>query len=91
MSLSTAGPGDLEFAFPHAVNLAELGKSSMDKKIGVYQCSRPGAGVNLISRLYVLRGTDASQSRTSTHVGEHVAQGKRSACRISRGSSIMGS
>lgn len=38
MCLSIASPGDLEFAFPHAVNLAELGQSSMDKKIGVYHC-----------------------------------------------------
>jgi AP-4 complex subunit epsilon-1 len=34
MSLATMGPGDLDFAFPHAVNLAELGQSLMDKKIG---------------------------------------------------------
>lgn len=40
MSLSAASPGDLEFAFPQAVNLAELGQSPMDKKIGVYRCSR---------------------------------------------------
>jgi AP-4 complex subunit epsilon-1 len=38
MTLSTAGPGDLEFAFPHAVNLAELGKSPLDKKIGYTFC-----------------------------------------------------
>ncbi|KAF8557577.1 ARM repeat-containing protein [Imleria badia] len=38
MSLSTASPGDLEFAFPHAVNLAELGKSPLDKKIGYMFC-----------------------------------------------------
>ncbi|KAF8444709.1 armadillo-type protein [Boletus edulis BED1] len=38
MSLSTAGPGDLEFAFPHAVNLAGLGQSPMDKKIGYIFC-----------------------------------------------------
>ncbi|KAI9569737.1 armadillo-type protein [Boletus coccyginus] len=39
MSLSTASPGDLGFAFPHAVNLAELGQSPMDKKIGYIFCT----------------------------------------------------
>ncbi|KIK97374.1 hypothetical protein PAXRUDRAFT_31834 [Paxillus rubicundulus Ve08.2h10] len=38
MSLTTMGPGDLDFAFPHAVNLAELGQSLMDKKIGYIFC-----------------------------------------------------
>ncbi|KAF9227270.1 ARM repeat-containing protein [Gyrodon lividus] len=38
MSLTTTGPGNLDFAFPHAVNLAELGKSVMDKKIGYIFC-----------------------------------------------------
>ncbi|KAF8842990.1 ARM repeat-containing protein [Paxillus ammoniavirescens] len=38
MSLATIGPGDLDFAFPHAVNLAELGQSLMDKKIGYIFC-----------------------------------------------------
>ncbi|KAG8214010.1 armadillo-type protein [Butyriboletus roseoflavus] len=39
MSLSAACPDDLEFAFPHAVNLAELGQSPMDKKIGYIFCT----------------------------------------------------
>ncbi|KAF9237513.1 armadillo-type protein [Melanogaster broomeanus] len=38
MSLTTTGPGDLDFSFPHAINLAELGQSLMDKKIGYIFC-----------------------------------------------------
>ncbi|KAI6032934.1 armadillo-type protein [Pisolithus orientalis] len=38
MALSVASPGDLSFAFHHAVNLAELGESILDKRIGYTFC-----------------------------------------------------
>lgn len=38
MALSAASPGDLSFAFHHAVNLAELGESILDKRIGYTFC-----------------------------------------------------
>ncbi|KIJ67872.1 hypothetical protein HYDPIDRAFT_185857 [Hydnomerulius pinastri MD-312] len=38
-ALTTTAPGDLSFAFPHALNLAELGQSLMDKKIGYSFCA----------------------------------------------------
>lgn len=91
MSLSAASPGDLEFAFPHAVNLAELGQSPIDKKIGVCQCSCLITRVNFASRLYLLHGTDAPGSRTSAHVGEHVAKGKHLRCRVVCRSSLTSS
>ncbi|KAG1716652.1 hypothetical protein ID866_530 [Astraeus odoratus] len=34
MTLAATTPGDLSFAFPHALNLAELGQSVLDKRIG---------------------------------------------------------
>lgn len=90
MSLSIASPGDLEFAFPHAVNLAELGQSPMDKRIGVCQCPRLITGVNFAFRLYFLHGTYASRSRTSAHVGEHVAKSERPRCRVACDSCLNG-
>ncbi|KAG9316700.1 armadillo-type protein [Chiua virens] len=38
IALSIAIPIALDFAFPHAVNIAELGQSPMDKKIGYIFC-----------------------------------------------------
>ncbi|KAH7888611.1 armadillo-type protein [Phlebopus sp. FC_14] len=49
MALTTASPGDLSFAFPHALNLAELGRSLMDKKVGYLFC------VELMSRNHELQ------------------------------------
>lgn len=38
MALNTSSPGDLSFAFHHAVNLAELGETILDKRIGYTFC-----------------------------------------------------
>ncbi|KAI6046058.1 armadillo-type protein [Pisolithus marmoratus] len=38
MALNAASPGDLSFAFHHAVNLAEIGESVLDKRIGYTFC-----------------------------------------------------
>lgn len=38
MALNAASPGDLSFAFHHAMNLAELGESILDKRIGYTFC-----------------------------------------------------
>lgn len=90
MSLSASGPGDLGFAFPHAVNLAEFGQSPMDKKIGVYQHLPPTTRANFAHRIHLLHGTNASRSRTSTHVSEHVAKGKCPCRRTACGSFLTG-
>lgn len=38
MALTTTSPGDLNFAFRHAINLAEQGQSVLDKRIGYTFC-----------------------------------------------------
>ncbi|KAI6000552.1 armadillo-type protein [Pisolithus albus] len=40
MALNTSSPGDLSFAFHHAVNLAELGETIPDKRIGYTFCTQ---------------------------------------------------
>ncbi|EGN99989.1 hypothetical protein SERLA73DRAFT_167845 [Serpula lacrymans var. lacrymans S7.3] len=39
MALVVASPGDLDFALPHAVNLAETGQSTQSKRIGYLFCA----------------------------------------------------
>lgn len=59
MTFTGSPPPDLSFALPHAINLAEMGRSVSDKRIGKYVSYHVALRLTP-GRLFVLRGGNAA-------------------------------
>ena len=56
---------DILFALPHAISLAEAGKTIQDKRIGIYFARYSHCAMNHFIRISILRWIDAQAPWTS--------------------------
>ena len=55
MTVNSGAHVDLEFALPHAINLAEAGQSTQDKRTGMHVAVTVEGTLQVLGRVLVLR------------------------------------